>query len=382
MKKENILNIVESLRDDMFEDFKRLVNINSFSENLEGIERVYEAITEIGEREGLKFEKIKNQRVHLMLNRELKEGFYGFIGHIDTVHKKDNGFDKIEEFEDRFRGPGTNDMKSGIIVALYSLVVLKRVFEGDLPIKVLFNSDEEIGSFDSKDTILNDFKNASAGFVFEPGRLENKIVTSRKGVLGIDVEFFGKASHAGVEPQNGKNAIVSAAYAIEKLDKLNDFENGVSVSCNVIEGGEVRNTIADYCKLLVDCRYVKPSQFDELSKNFKKIFGSPDERGVEIKYEVVHHRPPFVKTKESERLFNLYKSAYKAIGKEVSEVGTGGGSDANFLSSIGVASLDGVGGIGDHSHTLKEYVLKESIPERVKVFTLFMSDLLSSQKGE
>lgn len=374
--------MVESLQNEMFLNFQKLVNINSFSENQKGIEDVYNAIIEITSKHGLKFEKVKNKRVHLMLNRKLEEDFYAFIGHVDTVHDEKSGFDKIEDLGDIFRGPGTNDMKSGIIVAIYSLVVLKKFFGDDLPIKVLFNSDEEIGSFDSEDIILNEFKNAKAGFVFEPGRLENKIVTSRKGVLGIDVEFFGKAVHAGVEPQKGKNAIVSAAYAIEKLEKMNDFENGISVSCNVIQGGEVRNTIANYCKLLVDCRYLKPHQFDELSLKFADIFKSPDEKGVDIKYEIVHHRPPFVKTKESEKLFKLYKNAYKVVGKECKDVATGGGSDANFLSNMGVASLDGVGGLGDFSHTHKEYTIKESIPERVKVFSLFMMELLKSQKGE
>ncbi len=382
---EEIDLFLKNESDSIFKNFENIVNINSFSQNLEGIQSVYDYLKNLGEKHNITLKEkysTKRARPHLMFQDELEQDFFAFIGHVDTVHPPKSDFNSIKESDGRYIGPGTNDMKSGVIVALYSLILLKKLFpDKTLPIKALFNSDEEIGSFDSKEIIEKSFKNALAGFVFEPGRLPGyKIVTSRKGVFNMVVNITGKPSHAGVDPEGGINAISAACEIIGKLNKLNDFEAGTTIGCNVISGGVAVNVVAPFCKIDVDGRYLTKESGKKLLESIDKILKEPNSVGAKVEYEIPHLRPPFEKSPESEELYKKYKAVCDELGVECDETTTGGGSDANFLSSMGVPSLDGLGAVGDFSHTKKEFTIKRTILEKIKITTFFMSKLMESYK--
>ncbi len=369
--------------DNIFKNFENIVNINSFSNNIEGIKKVYDYLTDISEGYGIKLKEIyssKKVRPHLMYQRDLNENFYALIGHVDTVHPPQSDFDHIIEKDGHYIGPGTNDMKSGIIVALYSLILLQKIYpDRKLPIKILFNSDEEIGSFDSKEIIQSEFKNALAGFVFEAGRLPgNQIVTGRKGVFNIDINIEGKPSHAGVAPQNGINAISAACEIIQKLHQLNNFEKGTTIGCNIIKGGVAVNVVAPFCKIEVDGRFVTQNDGNEVLKKIDEILKRPNSVGAKVNYEIPHLRPPMERSKKGEELYHKYKEVSNSLGIECSETSTGGGSDANFLSAMGIPALDGLGAVGNYSHTKKEFTIKNSITDRIKIFTMFMNGLIEN----
>ncbi len=380
-------NFINDNKYKIFEKFEKIVNINSFSSNIEGIKKVYQELIGVSKDEDLEFEIVyssKKERPHLMYQKDLKKDYYAIIGHVDTVHPPKSGFDKIVQKDGLYIGPGTNDMKSGIIVALYSLIILKKIYPGmQLPFKVLFNSDEEIGSYDSKELIQNEFKEAIACFVFEPGRLPGyQIVTGRKGVFNIDVYIKGKPSHAGVAPKDGINAILAASKIIQKLDGLNDFENGITISCNTIEGGTAVNVIASFCKFSIDGRYKTKEQGIELFKRLDEILREDNELGSKVSFKMPHHRPPMQKSEEADKLYKLYKDVSLSLGVKCEEASTGGGSDANFLSAMGIPSLDGLGAFGAHSHTQKEYTLKETILQKIKIFTIFAIKLIEKNQKE
>ena len=379
MEKE-IDKLVEKYKSDIYDDFRKIVDINSFSSNLEGIKECAKALVEVASQKGIALEETyssKRRRPHLMYSKSLESDFYAFIGHFDTVHPPESEFDKMVDEGDILRGPGTNDMKGGLIVALYSLVILKELYpDRKIPIKILFNSDEEIGSPDSSEIIKSEFKNAKAGFVFEAGRAPGySVVTSRKGVFEIIVEIEGKAAHSGVEPWNGINAIVAAAKIVQRLDGLNDYDKGIIVGCNQIVGGIAKNVVPPDCKIDVNVRFVDNEQERYILSQMEEIFSKDDYDGAKVSYRLIHSRPPLVKTTKSQELYELYRSVSNFYGFECSEVSTGGGSDANYLGDLGVPVIDGVGVVGKYSHTTKEYILKSSIIERIKIFVLFMTKL-------
>jgi len=320
----------------------------------------------------------QKRRPHLVYNNRLERDYYALIGHFDTVHPPESNFSQLWEEGALLRGPGTNDMKSGVIVALYSLALLQTLFpERTLPFKLLLNSDEEIGSLDSKELIQSIFVGAKGGFVFEPGRLkENSVVTARKGVFGLEITVEGKASHSGTAPQKGINAVVEAARIITALDALNDHEHGISIGCNMIQGGIAANVVAPQATLTVDARYIHSEQEEELLTRIITILTAPTQTGAKVTYRIQHGRPPLVKTEASERLYQRYKKVSESLGIPCGEIATGGGSDANFLSAMGVPVIDGVGAIGDNSHTTQEYTIKHSILDRIKIFTLLMAEEL------
>lgn len=364
----------------IYSDFERIVNINSFSSNSEGINEVSEVLMDIAKGYDIDFQKVyssKNVRPHLMHGGDKKEDYFAFIGHYDTVHPPHSDFNTYIDEGETIKGPGTNDMKAGVIVALYSYVILKKLYPNrDLPIKILFNSDEEIGSIDSREIIENEFKKAKAGFIFEPGRPNGEIVTQRKGLASLDIEVIGKPAHSGVEPWEGINAILASCEIIQKLEALNDYDNGIIVGCNEINSGIARNVVPPYSKISVDVRFEKTSQKEELFHKIEEILNAQNAVGAEVKYDLHLSRPPLEKSDESNNLAVLYKDISSELGYSCKEMSTGGGSDGNFLSAMGVPTLDGLGAVGNFSHTKKEYIIKESLLYRTKIFVLFMIKLL------
>ncbi|MDX1810006.1 MAG: M20/M25/M40 family metallo-hydrolase [Sulfurospirillaceae bacterium] len=378
---DTLNKLIDENKAQIYSDFEEIVNINSFSANPEGIDKVLEALVNIADTRDIKFEKIyseKRERPHLIYDKERKKDFYAFIGHFDTVHPPHSDFQRLEDTGEFLKGPGTNDMKSGLIVALYSLYFLKKLYpKTDIPIKIIFNSDEEIGSLDSREIIETQFKNALAGFVFEPGRPNGEIVTARKAIATLDIEVIGLPAHAGVAPWEGKNAILASCEIIQKLEKLNDYPNGISVGCNVISSGVARNVVPAYSKIEVDVRFAKMSQKDPLFQSIEKILNEKNSVDAKVNYTLVLNRPPLEKSSESEKLYDLYREASLQLGYDCEELSTGGGSDGNFISGMGIPVIDGLGAVGNFSHTKKEYIKKESLLYRVKIFVLFMSKLLN-----
>ncbi|WP_024954497.1 M20/M25/M40 family metallo-hydrolase [Sulfurospirillum arcachonense] len=374
--------LLEENKSQMYLDFEKIVNINSFSSNLDGIDKALNALVDIASEKDIELQKVyssKNVRPHLMHGKEKEKDYFAFIGHFDTVHPASSDFNTYIDEGDTIKGPGTNDMKAGLIVALYSYSILKQLYPNrDLPIKILFNSDEEIGSTDSQEIVEKEFINAKAGFIFEPGRIGGEITVQRKGLAALDIEVIGKPAHAGVAPWEGVNAILASCEIIQKLEALNDYENGIIVGCNEIHSGIARNVVPPYSKITVDVRFEKMSQKEPLYKKIEEILNTPTTVGAEVKYDLHLNRPPFEKTEASGELAKLYRSIAKKLNYSCEEMATGGGSDGNFLSAMGVPTIDGLGAIGDFSHTKKEYIVKDSLVYRTKIFVLFMIDLLEN----
>lgn len=381
---EKISALLDNYEAKIYDDFKTIVNINSFSYNMKGIERMSAVLQEIAEHIGVQLEILfstQKRRPHLGYNLEREKDYYAMVGHFDTVHPPESDFSAIREEGVRLYGPGTNDMKSGLIVAIYSLALLQRLFPGrTLPLKALFNADEEIGSPDSEEIIRDIFAKARGGFVFEPGRLEeNAVVTERKGIFGLEIEIAGKSAHSGVEPWKGVNAIVEAARIITALERLNAYEEGISVGCNTIEGGIATNVVAPRCMLAVDIRYARPDQERVLLAAIESILEAPTVTGAVVTHTFKHGRPPMEKTEASEALYGVYRRVSERLGIVCGQKATGGVSDANFLSAMGIPVIDGVGAVGDGSHTREEYTLKHSIVDRIKIFTLLMAEKIEAE---
>ena len=374
--------ILNSLKPQMYDDLKDIVNINSFSLNMEGIEEALGKLVEIGKKLDIPLERVyssKKTRPHLIYRQD--KDYYVFVGHFDTVHSPLSDFQTMEDTGDLLKGPGTNDMKAGLIVALYSFYILKQLFPAvKLPITIFFNSDEEIGSIDSQEIIENQLKGALGAFIFEPGRPNGEIVTRRKGIASLDIEIIGKPAHSGVEPWEGINSILASCEIIEKLEKLNDYENGIIVGCNEINGGVARNVVPAYTKITVDVRFSTMKQQKKLFEDIEKILNSKTKVGASVKYDLHLNRPPLEKSKESDRLAKIYIDIAHSLDIECEEIATGGGSDGNFLSAMGVPVLDGLGAVGNYSHTKKEFIYKESLIYRTKIFVLFMSQLLKDRQ--
>ncbi len=383
----SIEELVKKYSVEIYADLEKLVNINSFSTNTPGLHILSEVLLDIAEKHGIQFEKkfVGEDDAgppHLLYTNKNRDDYYAFIGHFDTVHPPESDFNQLVKDGEKWIGPGVNDMKNGLLIALYTLVILKDLMPLEkIPLKILFNSDEERSSLTSRYIIEEELRDATGGFVFESGRLPgDMIVTRRKGLMGLDVELFGKPSHAGEAPLAGINAIVDAAVIVEKLNRLNNASEGVSLHCTEINGGIARNVVPDYCRVGADIRVPDRVKQEELIKKIDQLLSDKNFVNSQIEYKINIKRDPFLRTDKSARLIEKYINTASSLGFQIRETSSGGGSDANNLSSYGVPVIDGLGALGDFPHTKKEFMVKKSLLDRLIIFSSFFYELICEEK--
>lgn len=306
------------------------------------------------------------------------------IGHCDTVWKK-NTLEQmpILDSEERLSGPGIFDMKAGLAQMIFAIKALKELqLESPLSPVVLINSDEEIGSFESTNTIVRIARVAKRAFILEPPLgLEGKLKTGRKGIGKFTIKVKGKPAHAGLNPEMGVSAIVELSYHIQQLFNLNDFEKGITVNVGMIQGGSSANVIAEESQAVVD---VRVHNMDDASFIENKILNlKPKHTGTSLQIEGGFGRPPMERTARNQRLWTLAKHIGQSMHLELEEVTAGGGSDGN-TTSLYTATLDGLGTVGDGAHARHEFIFKEKFIERTTLLALLLSakDIQGEKKVE
>jgi glutamate carboxypeptidase len=286
----------------------------------------------------------------------------------------------IEEDENRIKGPGVYDMKSGLLQVIYALRALG-VYKVDLPAAplVFINSDEEIGSPESTRYIQRFSRCADRVFVMEPslGR-EGKIKTERKGIGHFVVRIEGKAAHAGIEPEKGSNAIVELSRLVQELNEMNEPEKGLTVNVGKIEGGMRTNVVAPESKCEVDVRV--PTK--DLSRDIEEKIRSLETSGenFQITVEGGFRRPPMEFTDANRKLWDQVKQSGKQLGLELDHASTGGASDGNTASQF-APTIDGMGAVGDGAHEKFEFIYKDKLLERTALLALSLANPIPSSNG-
>ena len=288
------------------------------------------------------------------------------IGHMDTVFDAGTAAERpFAVVEGIATGPGVTDMKSGLLAGLYAIRALVR--RGELPFEQLTfvaNPDEEIGSPSSTPHIIELAATADACLVLECARANGDIVSSRKGILDARINVHGRAAHAGVEPEKGRSAILAAADLVERLHALNGRWPGVTVNVGVIGGGTRPNVVAERCTLEVDVRAVRREDLEAAEGAIGDLLGALSVPDTTAELEPMARWWPMEKLERSGRLVEHAAALAERLGFTVRDAATGGASDANTTSGLGVPSLDGLGPIGGNDHAPAEYLDVASIVPR------------------
>ncbi|HTP29082.1 MAG TPA: M20/M25/M40 family metallo-hydrolase [Anaeromyxobacteraceae bacterium] len=290
-----------------------------------------------------------------------------FIGHLDTVFPR-RTFDGFELEGDLARGPGTFDMKGGIVICLFALEALARAaLLRHVAARGLFVSDEEVGSPDSEHHLRERAAGSSCALGLESGRPGDQIVTQRKGVAALLAEATGVAAHAGNEHQTGKNAIWSLARFVERAQLLTDYKRGVTVNVGTFQGGTAKNTVPELARAEVDLRYTSLSEGEQVFAALQTAARETALEGTSIALKKVAWRPPMARTEASGALAREYGTCQEESGLGSGEAPlAGGGSDACTTSAVGIPSIDGLGPRGSGYHTTAERVdLSSLVPKAV-----------------
>ncbi|WP_367946592.1 M20 family metallopeptidase [Bacillus sp. V59.32b] len=367
---DQIETYLEGKMPEMNSLLEKIVNIDSGSYHKEGVDKVGSIIRKEFEDIGM-YVKVHRETEfgnHLEIKgSEKSEPKIIIIAHMDTVFPVGEAEKRpYKIIGDKAYGPGVSDEKASHVSVLYALKALKeKGSDAYKNVHLIFNGDEEVGSRTSKVIIKEAAEGKDFSLVVESGRPDDGVVTERKGVGRFIFDVKGKSAHAGVEPERGKSAIEELAHKVIMLQNLSDYEQGLSVNVGLIDGGTSSNTVAPEAQAQVDVRVKNMKQAEEITGKITKIALDEKVTGTETELTGRIGRPPMEKVEGTDKLLNVIKAAGKELGMSIREVSTGGGSDAAYTSTEGVPTVDGMGPLGEFSHSdTDEYVDLKSFPKR------------------
>lgn len=296
------------------------------------------------------------------------------LGHADTVWpvgtletmpvKVENG---------TFWGPGSYDMKAGLVQGLFAVEALSSVLGEPLEVTPVFlvNSDEEIGSHDSTSTIVRFAEGADRCFVLEPSLgAEGNLKTGRKGVGRFTIRVVGQAAHAGLDPTKGASAILELSHIIQELFALNDLDKGITVNVGTIDGGLSPNVVAPESTAVVDVRVPTKADAARIEERIHSLEATTP--GTTVTIEGAIGRPPMEFTPGNEKLWLLARRGAEELGFQVGQAFAGGGSDGNTTSQY-APTLDGLGAVGGGAHAPSEHLLLDRMVERSALLARLLS---------
>lgn len=402
-KEQVIMASLSERKEEMIALLKEIVEINSGSRNAAGIDRVGKILSARLIRMGFREEfisakaetvdvagekKIRTSGPHRILRKAGKGKKILLMGHLDTVFEPESGFLKLIRFAgtsgDSAIGPGTADMKGGLVVILFALEALDKAgVLKDRDVTVFFNGDEETGSKTSKERIFQEAKRADYCLNFEEGRdvPYGGVVIARKGTAGATIICYGRAAHAGNQHYLGINALVELSHKLLELSKLSDYQRGITASPGVIDLGPFAksNRVPDFARAEVDFRYLDPADTSYLRAKVeeicKKVYvknpwtGEAARTELDFEFNFPPMRPDAARYRWAGEVVALGRLLEVPIGVK----GSAGGSDASIAALAGCLTIDALGPIGGASHTTDEWVHLNTLPDRAKLTALILN---------
>ena len=378
---DSILSYVRGREAEITALIRQFVECESPSDDAAAVDRfvdlVADTLSPIAKtktRRGGKFGKLLECRVDLPGRR--KNGQVLALGHSDTVWPVGTLRSMpFREAEGRLWGPGVLDMKSGIAFFIFAAHALRDL---DIPaasqVVLQLNSDEEVGSPQSRALTEANARKSKAVLVLEPGTgLLGKLKTARKGVGDFTVKVTGRAAHAGVDFAAGASAILELARQIERIAGFTDIERGITVNPGVIGGGSRSNVVAAEAWTHVDLRVPRLKDAPRLERKFRAL--RPADKRCTVTVEGGLNRPPLERTAGVAALFRQAQRLGRDLGLELEESSTGGGSDGNFTGALGIPTLDGLGGVGEGAHAAHESILADRIADRTALLARLLATL-------
>lgn len=363
------------------EELKYIVNIDTGSYVLEGISKLQRYMAEQFENLGLSVKEYDDYNRISATTPFADDYDVMLIGHCDTVFPcgtvKDRPYSESPDGKYAY-GPGVADMKSGLIMIL---TIVRRLVEENPRVKVAvaINGDEETSSLKSAGFLKKIADKSKYAFVFEPGRKNNGFVSSRKGLIELSLKCYGKKAHAGNNPEQGSNAILEASYCIIELCRCQNLERGLSINAGVVEGGIANNVIPDFCNVTFDIRYRNSEDMRYIMDKIENLKNKNYVLGVKKEFDYLSIWPPLSKTEYTEELIDMVEKCASELGQEVTWVDAGGCSDANNISDNAKYILDGCGPEGRNMHSDDEYLIIETISERLDLMYKVLLGICSDE---
>jgi glutamate carboxypeptidase len=374
-----LTGILQGMLPSYLADLQRLVDIDCGSYTKAGVDEVGAWVQAAFAELGARVEVTPNAEPHgdtvvgTLGDGDADGPTVMLIGHMDTVFEPGTVAQRSFRVEGgRALGPGVSDMKGGLLAGLYAIRALRELAtEGGaadwLPVgRLVFvaNPDEEVGSPVSTPVISAHAEHADAAFVLEGARANGDFVSSRKGIMDLELRITGRAAHAGVEPEKGRSAILEAAHKVQALHALDGRWPGVTVNVGVVRGGTRPNIVPSEAILQVDVRAVRRPDLEAAEAAVREIAASSSVPETTCEVRLMGRFWPMERLERAERLVHTAIGLAADLGFPLRDAATGGASDANTTAGLGVPSIDGLGPVGGNDHAPGEYLEIDSIVPR------------------
>jgi glutamate carboxypeptidase len=351
----------------MIASLRELAELESPSHNKAALDRLGRHLAEQFQKIGgrTRFHPQENSGDHLQVDFPGAGKPVLILGHSDTVWELGTlAAMPFRVARGRAFGPGSFDMKAGIVQAFYAIRALQER-DGRLPraLTVLLVTDEEIGSRSSRPVTEALAKKSAAVLVLEPSQgPKGALKTSRKGVGEYRVKVTGREAHSGLDFEKGASAVLELARQLVVIEKFTDRKRGITVNAGIVRGGTRTNVIAGEAVAEVDARVGRLKDIPYLDKKFRSL--KPFDKRCQLAVSGGIDRPPMERTREVAVLFTLARRLARELGWELEEASVGGGSDGNFTAALGIPTLDGLGAVGEGAHARHESVVIGEMPRR------------------
>lgn len=388
MQHDSVVRAVAERRDAMVAFLEQIVNLDSPTEDKALCDRVGDILQAKAESLGMSCSRdVQSQfgdnRICRLVPSTGTDGVPRvlLIGHFDTVYAAGATRDRPFTINgDRATGPGVLDMKGGLTIGLFAIEALRKVLNPlPLAISCIFNSDEEIGSPQSRKVIVEEAARHDLALVLEPGRPGPALTIGRKGVGIFRIDVDGVEAHAGTEPEKGINSIVELAHKVLAVQALNDASKGTTVTPGVIEGGTKPYVVPGRSALTIDSRIATAEEQARVTKGLNEIAAKSWIAGTRARLTGSFHRPPMEVSAAGMRYVALMQSVAADVGFALGTATTGGASDGNLTAAAGTPTIDGLGVHGSRAHSPEEYIELPSLEAKCRVLACFLARLSTGQ---
>ncbi len=379
---EKVFENIDKLTEEYINILEDVVNIESPSLEKERVDEVSKYFIELSKKNGWEVETQKFSEfgdvVTVTMNANAPGGVITLSGHLDTVHPVGLfGNPPAKREGDKLHGPGAMDCKGGVVAGFLAMKALSDAGYKDRCVKMILQSNEEVGSRDTIDYICESAKDSLAFLNLEghEGYFEGKACLKRKGIARFLFKIKGIEAHSSYCAREGANAIAEAAAKILELEKIKN-DDGLTFNCGVIVGGTTPNTVPGSCEFKVDVRFATGYEYEEALRIVKNVAEMNYLEGCTTEVSQISKRAAMELNEKNTKLLADINKIFTANGLSTLEIGErAGGSDASNVTSYGIPCIDSIGIGGERAHSVEEYAILSSLPESAKRISSIIVEL-------
>lgn len=389
MQRSDLGSWINKQKHQIEDALKTFVEINTYTANETGVDEGMDVLCRMVEKWGFTVEVINARHRLIKAGDGTSKPRIMLISHMDTVFPPDGDFLKYEPLKDGFvRGPGTGDIKGGMIIGLWAMLAIRELCE-HFDVQMAVSADEEKGSPTINQWYLNGHSGADYAIGLEPGFPQGElapdvplgVVYQRRGYGAINFTVTGKASHSGTA-HLGLSAIEGVARRVSLIHELGDDAIGTSTTVGIVNGGISANTVAGTCSATASFRFERLSDGEALKEKIqniimdKYVYNSGLDLWDSASYEIDAFLPPMERNEANQILVDIVLEEAERLGQNVVPIARGGGSDANFVSASGTPSICGMGAPTYGIHTDQEMIYLPGLFERIELLASTLHRLI------